>query len=106
MMLGTYPLSAVPLSGTGQQSQVPSAAGAYTTTGQGARFAVALTGTAGAYAVTGRSAALRVLMRAAAGAYALTGQPATLRYIDNIRLRARDFSGYAFHLRDDSEGYW
>lgn len=106
MMLGTYPISAVPISGIGQYAQLLADAGAYTVTGQTARFTVGLTGGVGSYSLTGQDARLAVVMRAGAGAYVLTGYPVTMRYIDNIRLRARDFSDFQYLIRDESEGYW
>lgn len=105
-MLGTFPVSSVPLSSVGIISRTMAGAGAYTVTGQTARFAVGLGGGTGAFTVTGIAAPLRVVMRGDAGAYTVTGYDAVLRYVDNLRLRGRDFSGPEFIVRDTSEGYW
>jgi hypothetical protein len=105
-MLGTYPISSVPLSSLGIYATVPASAGSYVVTGQTARLGVALNGGVGAYALAGQAARLGVIMRLGPGAYHLTGYAATLRYIDNLRLRGRDFSGPQYRVRDSSEGYW
>lgn len=105
-MLGTFPVSSVPLSSVGIISRTMVDAGSYTVTGQTSRLSVRLGGGTGAYTVTGMAAPLRVVMRGGAGAYTVTGYDAVLRYVDNLRLRGRDFSGPEFIVRDLSEGYW
>jgi hypothetical protein len=94
------------MSSIGISATMPGAAGSYVVTGQTARLAVAMKAAAGAYAVTGQTARFGVVMRCGPGAYHLTGYAATLRYIDNLRLRGRDFSGFQYQTRDESEGYW
>lgn len=105
-MLGTFPVSSVPLSSVGIISRTMAEAGTYAITGQTARSQVALGGSAGSYVVIGVAAAARVVMRSNAGAYTVTGYDAVLRYVDNLRLRGRDWSGAEFIVRDSSEGYW
>jgi hypothetical protein len=105
-MLGTYPISSVPMSSIGVYAAVPVSSGSYVVTGQSSRFQVALTAGVGAYALAGQAARFGVVLRVGPGAYHLTGYAATLRYIDNLRLRGRDFSGPQYRVRDSSEGYW
>lgn len=105
-MLGSFPMAALPMSSLPLTRTVTATAGAYAMTGMVARFVVRLTGTSGAYAATGRSARFAVRMLSAVGAYVLTGYAAVLRYVDNLRLRGRDYSGPQYQVRDESEGYW
>jgi hypothetical protein len=105
-MLGTFPVSSVPLSSIGVRAAMRAEAGSYLVTGQSATTAVGSRAATGAYVVAGQAARFGVVMRVDPGAYVLTGFAATLRDVDNLRLRGRDFSGYQFLTRDDSEGYW
>jgi hypothetical protein len=93
-MLGTYPLSATPLSAIGLTVRLTAAAGAFALTGGGAAEQLTLSASSGSYALTGQDVQFgkSFSLSAGAGAYALTGQDAAFARGRSLTASAGSFT--------------